>query len=115
MGFHYAHKPAGAGANWLADQVAGHHAVLVEFAQRGAPTCRLEEPVLVKILKRYANRLTVVQSDVDASPEDAAAFDVSAVPTFVLFVDGVEKGRLTGFQSVDDLIRTLDAALPAPG
>jgi thioredoxin-like negative regulator of GroEL len=115
MGFHYAHKPPGAGPSWLADQVGAGGAILVEFAQRDAPTCRLEEPIMAKVLKRYANRLRVVQSDVDASPEDAAAFAVSAVPTFVLFVDGVEKDRLVGYQSVDDLTRALEeGAVPPP-
>jgi thioredoxin 1 len=114
MGLHFAHKPPDAGPEWLAGEVAAGGAVLVEFAQRDAPTCRLEEPVMAKIFKRYATRATLVQSDVDASPGDAASFDVTAVPTFVLFIDGVEKDRLVGYQSVDDLSRALEEALPPP-
>jgi thioredoxin 1 len=113
MGFHFAHKPAGAGPHWLADLVAGGGPVLVEFTQRDAPTCRLEEPIMAKIFKRYADRLMMVQSDVDASPEDAATFAVTAVPTFVLFVEGMERERLVGYQSVDDLVRAVEEALPS--
>jgi thiol-disulfide isomerase/thioredoxin len=45
---------------------------------------------------------------------DAAAFAVTAVPTFLLFVDGVEKLRLAGFQSVADRTGVIDKVLEGP-
>jgi thioredoxin 1 len=116
MGFHFAHKATVATPGSLAEKVAGAHAVLVEFAERDAPACRLEAPILAKVLRRYSDRLSVLQADVESSSTDAATFAVTAVPTFVLFVEGVEKLRLVGYQSVDDLTRALDEALaPPPG
>jgi thioredoxin 1 len=113
MGFHFAHKPPD--SRPLPEQLAAGGAVLVEFVERGAPACRLEEPILAQIDGRYGDRLRVVRVDVDSAPDDAASFAVSAVPTFVLFVDGREKCRLVGYQSVDDLARALDRAFAAPG
>jgi thioredoxin-like negative regulator of GroEL len=115
VGFHFTHKATMAVPGRLAEQVAEAPVVLVEFAERDAPACRLEEPILSQILRRYADRLKVIQADVESSPADAAAFGVSAVPTFVLFVDGAEKFRLSGYQSVDTLTAALDEALPPPG
>ncbi len=112
MGFRFGHKATVARPGELAQEISGAPAVLVEFADADTPMCRLEEPILTKILKRYADRLKVVQADVEGSPSDAAAFAVTAVPTFVLFILGVEKFRLVGYQSVDDLTRALDEALP---
>lgn len=112
MGFHFTHKASIALPGHLASQVADG-AVLVEFSERDAPACRMEVPVLDKILRRYPDRLRVLQADVENSPADAAAFAVGAVPTFLLFVDGVEKMRLVGYQSVDSLTASLDAALPS--
>lgn len=112
MGFHFAHKATVAAPGRLAEQVASAPAVLVEFAERDAPACRLQEPVLSQVLRRYADRLKVVQADVETSPEDAAAYSVTAVPTFVLFLDGVEKLRLPGYQTVATLTEALDKALP---
>jgi thioredoxin 1 len=111
MGIHLVHKATNARPGRLADQVAQGGAVLVEFSERDAPTCRLEEPVLDKVLRRYADRMRVVQTDVEGSPADAAAYSIEAVPTFLLFVDGVEKMRLVGYQSADQLTRALDGAL----
>ncbi len=115
MGFHLVHKATAAAPGRLREQVAKGGAVLVEFAESDAPACRLEEPILAKILRRYVDRLRVMQADVDGSPADAAAFAINAVPTFLLFIDGVEKWRLVGYQSVDELSLALDEALPPPG
>ncbi len=111
MGFHFAHKATHAQPGQLAGEVASAPAVLVEFAERDAPACRLQEPVLTQVLRRYADRLKVVQADVESSPDDAAAYAVTAVPTFVLFIDGAEKMRLSGYQTVATLGAALDEAL----
>jgi len=115
MGFHLVHKATAATPGRMVDQLAKGGAVLVEFSERDAPTCRLEEPVLDKVLRRYADRMRVLQTDVESSPADAAAYSIEAVPTFVLFLDGVEKMRLVGYQSADELTGALDAALPPSG
>lgn len=112
MGFHFVHKATEAEPGRLGQQVAAHPAVLVEFAAADAPACRLEEPILSQVLRRYADRLTVLQADVESSPADAEAYAVAAVPTFLLFVNGVEKMRRVGYQSMDDLTVALDEALP---
>ncbi len=114
MGFHISHKASSAERGRLRDQVASAPAVLVEFSERDAPACRLQEPILSQVLRRYADRLKVVQADVEGSPADAAEFQVSAVPTFVLFVNGAEKWRLVGYQSVADLTAALDQSLAPP-
>jgi thioredoxin-like negative regulator of GroEL len=113
VGFHFSHKANTAQPGRLAERVAAGGAVLVEFAEHDAPACRLQEPVLTQVLRHFADRLSVVQADVETSPADAAAFSVSAVPTFILFVDTVEKMRLVGYQSVDELTRAVDEVLAA--
>jgi thioredoxin 1 len=40
----------------------------------------------------------IVKLDADACPTTADRLKVAAVPTLILFVDGVEKRRLVGFQ-----------------
>ena len=114
MGFHFSHKATIAQPGRLAERVAAGGALLVEFAEHDAPACRLQEPVLDQVLRHFADRLSVVQADVETSPSDAAAFAVTAVPTFLLFVDKVEKLRLVGYQSVDDLTTAIDEVLAPP-
>ncbi len=114
MGFHLARKAGDAEPGQLARQLAAGGALLVEFAQRDAPACRLEEAIVAEILRRYEARLRVLRSDVEGSPADATAYSVTAVPTFVFFMEGLEKFRLVGYQSVDDLTRAIDEVLPSP-
>ena len=114
MGFHFARKTTDAESDRLADELAAGGAVLVEFAQRDAPACRLEEAITAKVARRYDGRLRVLRSDVEESPGDAAAYSVTAVPTFVFFLEGLEKFRLVGYQSVDTLTRAIDEVLPKP-
>jgi thioredoxin 1 len=113
VGFHLLHKATTAVPGHLAEHVRTvPHPVLVEFANKDIPTCRMEEPVLAKILRRYADRLAVLQADVETSGPDAAELGVTAVPTFILFVDGTERMRLVGYQTLEQLTNALDQALP---
>ncbi|MGH9125638.1 MAG: thioredoxin family protein [Acidimicrobiales bacterium] len=118
MGFRYAHKASHAAPGKLAELVAKDAAqdkvLLLEFAAADAPACRLEHPVLSEILRRYADRMSVIQADVESSPEDAEVFGVTAVPTFVLFVEGKERLRLVGYQTLDALTTAIDDASGEP-
>jgi thioredoxin 1 len=111
MGFHFSHKATAARPGRLAERVAAGGTLLVEFAEHDAPACRLEEPILDQVLRRYADRMSVLQADVESSPSDAAAFAVTAVPTFLLFVEGAEKLRLAGYQSIAELTGAIDKVL----
>lgn len=113
MGFHFGGKASADRPGRVAEEVASSKAVLVEFGERDAPACRLEAHVLSQLLSRYGDRLRVLHVDVRNAPSQADAYAVTAVPTFVLFVDGAETRRLVGFQSVEDLARGLDEALPS--
>ena len=114
MGFLFPSKATLVPPGRLAEEVAAGGASLVEFVERDSPACRLEGPVIATVIERYASRLRVLKVDAAAAVGDAAAYRVTAVPTFLLFIDGVEKERLVGYQSADNLTRVLDGALPAP-
>jgi thioredoxin-like negative regulator of GroEL len=111
--FHVFHKATKVKPGRLTE-ILGHYTVpvLVEFAEKDSPACRLEEPVLTQVLRHFADRLGVVQTDVLSSQEDAERFGVAAVPTFVLFVDGKERLRLVGYQTAEQLIKQLEQVIP---
>jgi thioredoxin 1 len=44
---------------------------------------------------------------VDDNPDTPGRFEVKSLPTLVLFVDGVEKKRLTGSMSKDGVVTGL--------
>jgi thioredoxin-like negative regulator of GroEL len=114
VAFHLHHKATKAKPGRLSE-ILGHYQVpvLVEFAEKDSPACRMEAPVLSEVLRHFPDRMAVVQADTESSPEDAERFGVAAVPTFILFVDGKEKMRLVGYQTADQLVEAIEEALPA--
>lgn len=73
--------------------------VLVDFWAPWCAPCRGVAPELVKLAKRSAGSLIVAKVDTDAVPQLASRFDIKAIPSFLLFRDGEEAGRLAGAAS----------------
>lgn len=70
--------------------------VLVEFWAKWCGYCRMIEPVVNDMANWKAGRLKVVKIDVDAEPALAQRFQARATPTFVLFRNGQQLGRMDG-------------------
>jgi thioredoxin 1 len=67
------------------DQVIkGYDKVLVDFYADWCGPCRALAPILDKIATQYA----VVKVDIQNSPELASRFNVSSIPTLILFEKG---------------------------
>lgn len=85
----------------VVEQAGG--AVVVEF---GAPWCKpcegLEKNLLV-LQNEWGQRVHIVHVNIDENNELAIRFSVMGLPTTVLFVNGQEKARLTGMQSINTL------------
>jgi thiol-disulfide isomerase/thioredoxin len=105
---------------------------LVAFVKRDCPTCELVAPVLADLAKRTG--LTVYTQDDPSFPDGLDAVDdtalefswhhrIEAVPTLLRVEDGVERGRLLGWQrrewreltGVDDLGSDLPEWRPGCG
>jgi len=81
--------------------------VLVDFYADWCGPCRMMTPVLETVAYDLKNVATLVKLDVDHAQRIAASYEITTVPTLVLFLKGVEKGRLIGVcdqQKVKDLI-----------
>ena len=77
--------------------------VFVTFGATWCGYCRMMEPVIEDLAAKYAGEVTVAKVDADAEPTLIKQNKVRAFPTFVMFKDGVETGRKTGAQSMEDL------------
>ncbi|GIP36779.1 thioredoxin [Paenibacillus sp. J31TS4] len=73
--------------------------MLVEFGAVWCPPCRVLLPILEEIEKEREGRLPVWKVDCDASPELAARFGITGMPTVLVFRDGEPQERLVGLQS----------------
>lgn len=82
--------------------------VIVDFWAPWCQPCKLAEPVLEELSETYKDKMSITKLNVDESPAIASQYDVMSIPTTILFKEGKEVGRQTGFagkQAFEDLIK----------
>ena len=72
--------------------------VILNVWSETCPPCRRLKPVLEKISTQYEGRVSVVTVGSDAEPPLLRALGVRATPTLIVYDDGEEVGRMTGFR-----------------
>ncbi len=74
---------------------------LVDFYADWCGPCRMMTPVLVKLAADLQGKATIAKLDIDHAQKIASTFQVTSVPTLILFKDGKEVGRLVGLRDGD--------------
>lgn len=69
---------------------------LVEFWAKWCGYCRVIEPVVNDLASWRAGRLKVIRIDIDLEPDLGRRYVVRATPTFILFKNGTQIGRMDG-------------------
>ncbi|RAL24495.1 thioredoxin family protein [Thermoflavimicrobium daqui] len=67
---------------------------VVEFTADWCPDCKRIEPDLPAIEDQFQNHYTFASLNVDEAPSIAEQYNVKGIPTFLIFKDGEEIGRL---------------------
>lgn len=70
--------------------------LLVEFFATWCPHCQRMMPIVSQVEQLLEGKARVVQLDIDKNQEAAKEADVDGIPTFIVYVDGVEKWRHSG-------------------
>ncbi len=76
--------------------------VLIDFYSPACSPCSMMRPILDRLAKRRAGEIMVIQINVDTNPELAGSFGIQAVPTYVIFHKGTERGRASGAMAETD-------------
>jgi thioredoxin 2 len=77
--------------------------VVVDLWAPWCGPCRWIAPVLEALAERKAGTLKVVRVNVDESPELAARYDASSIPTLLVLRDGEPVDRIVGALPRDQL------------
>lgn len=81
--------------------------LLVDFSATWCGPCQMLAPIIDDIEKEMADKLKVIKIDVDANPEISSKYNVSSVPTVIIFQDGKLKDTIIGFRQKQDYLNAL--------
>lgn len=78
-------------------------ATLVDFYADWCGPCRMMTPVIEEIANQLGDKLSVGKLDIDASQQTTTTFNVTSIPTLILFKNGKEVRRIVGLKDPESL------------
>src|SRR5438552_1078136 len=85
--------------------------ILIDFYADWCGPCRMLTPILEALAKEMGDHLTIAKIDVDHSQKTTAAFQITSVPTMILFKEGKEINRIVGLKDLDSLKKIVTQAV----
>ncbi len=77
------------------DYIKVNETVIAFFTAAWCGACRLQDPILNRVIETLSNRIKIAQIDVDQNPNLARAYHILGTPTLMFF----KKGNLVRFKS----------------
>ena len=79
---------------------------VVDFYATWCGPCKMFGPIFEEVSEKES--INFIKLDVDKHPEIAREYGVMTIPTIILFNNGKEVKRYTGFMSKDELIKFIN-------
>jgi thioredoxin 1/thioredoxin 2 len=77
--------------------------ILADFWAEWCGPCKMMGPILQQLAKEWSGRITVIKIDTERKPGLAQQFNITGIPTLILFVKGAEAHRITGAMPIAQL------------
>lgn len=84
---------------------------LVDFFAQWCGPCRMLSPVIEEVAQELENKAVIGKVDIDEEINLASKFQVTSVPTLILFKNGKEIDRVVGLRDADALKKFIQKAL----
>jgi len=77
--------------------------VLVDFYADWCGPCRMMNPILEELAEELKDKVTVAKLDIEEAQHIAGSYQITSIPTLILFKAGKEAGRLVGLKDGDEI------------
>ena len=88
-------------------KIVSEGASLVDFWAEWCGPCLQQGPIIDDLAEKIGDNVNVCKVDVDTNQEIASKYEVTSIPTILVFKDGEVVKRFVGVQS----LKTLEEAL----
>lgn len=82
--------------NFEAEVVKSDVPVFVDFWAQWCGPCRMVAPIIDQLAQHFDGKIKVAKMDIDANQDLAFKYNVTSIPTFILFKDGEAADRMMG-------------------
>ena len=94
-------------ANFEEEVLKSDKPVLVDFWATWCGPYKMVGPIVSQIAEEKADTLKVGKLNVDDEMEIARKYGIMAIPTMILFKDGKEAAKFTGFAQKEQILSAL--------
>ena len=92
------------------DEAVKNGVVLVDFWAPWCGPCKMQTPILEKVIETVGDKAVIAKVNVDENPELAAKYGIRSIPTIILLKDGESKQQLVGLQQEAALVSAIESA-----
>jgi thioredoxin 1 len=85
--------------------------VLVDFWAAWCGPCKMIAPIVEQLSEKMNGTVKVVKMDVDVNPITSMTYEISSIPTLMLFDKGQAVNKFVGFRPIEQLEAAIKGSL----
>mgnify|MGYP001016888963 CR=1 FL=1 len=82
--------------------------VLVDFWAPWCGPCQMLGPIIEQVATEMKDKVKVVKLNVDENPQVSGQYQITGIPTVIIFNDGQLKEQIVGFRQKQDYLDAIN-------
>ncbi len=89
----------------------GKGVYFVDFYAEWCGPCKQSEPIINEMSEEYKGKVVIGKVNVDENQQTSGKYGVMSIPTVIIFKDGKEVERMSGFAGKEGYVKLISKAL----